>query len=97
MKTPKLSLRTALIPVFFLIFLLTFNVIVYGDYAIKGSSQFILLITSIMTGLIGYRNKVSFKTMFQKIQENITSVKIPILILLSVGEASALRGELSLF
>ena len=85
MKTPKLSLRTALIPVFFLIFLLTFNVIFYGDYAIKGSSQFILLISAAMTGLIGYRNKVSFKTMFQKIQENITSVKIPILILLSVG------------
>ena len=65
--------------------MLTFNVIVYGDYAIKGSSQSILLITAVIAAFIGYRNKVSFKTMFQKIQENITSVKIPILILLSVG------------
>ena len=40
----KLTLTESLIPIFLLIFLLSFNVYVYGDDAMSGSNQFILLI-----------------------------------------------------
>ena len=42
--TPKISLIDSVIPIFFLIILLFLNVGIYGDSALEGSNQFILLI-----------------------------------------------------
>ena len=39
----SLSIKTALLPLLVLIGLLAFNVLVYGDDALSGSNQFILL------------------------------------------------------
>ena len=85
LETHKLSLRTALIPVIFLIILLTCNITIYGDDLLMRSNQIILLIAAAFAGLIGFRNKISYKLMLQKIIENLVSVKTPILILLFVG------------
>ncbi len=85
METPKLSLRAALIPVLILILLLSYNITVFGDDALAGSNQFMLLIAGAIAALIGYRNKISYKFMLQKITENLGSVTSPILILLFVG------------
>ena len=85
LETPKLSLRSALIPLLILIILLTYNIAIYGDDTLKGSNQFILLIAGAIAGLVGFFNKISYKLMLQKIAENIASVTIPILILLFVG------------
>ena len=85
METHKLSLRDALIPVIVLIILLTFNITIYGEDTLTGSNQIILLIAGSVSGLVGIRNKIGFKLILLKIIENISSVKIPIMILLFVG------------
>lgn len=65
--------------------LLTYNVTVFGDDALSGSNQFILLLGGVVAGLVGLRNKVTYGQMLQKVGENLQSVSGPILILLLVG------------
>lgn len=81
----SLSLKTALIPLIVLIGLLAFNVIVYGDDALSGSNQFILLIGGAVAAMVGFANKISYKTMLDKVADNLKSVTGAILILLFVG------------
>ena len=85
MKKPKLSLSVALLPLITLVVLLTYNVTVFGDDALSGSNQFILLLGGGVAGLLGHRNKVTYGEMLQKVGENLQSVTGPILILLLVG------------
>ena len=85
MKTPKLSLSAALLPLIILVLLLTYNVTVFGDDALSGSNQFILLLGGVVAGLVGLRNQVTYWQMLHKVGENLQSVTGPILILLLVG------------
>jgi Na+:H+ antiporter, NhaC family len=85
LKPTKLSLSSAILPLMILIALLTYNVTVFGDDALGGSNQFILLIGAMIAGLVGIRNKVSYGQMLQKVGDNLQSVTGPILILLMVG------------
>jgi NhaC family Na+:H+ antiporter len=85
LKTPILSLKAALVPLIILVLLLTYNVTVFGDDALSGSNQFILLIGAAVAGLVGIKNKVSYGQMLHKVGENLQSVTGPILILLLVG------------
>jgi len=85
LKTPKLSLSAALLPLIILVLLLTYNVSVFGDNALSGSNQFILLVGGVVAGLVGLQNKVTYGQMLQKVGENLQSVTGPILILLLVG------------
>ena len=85
MKKPQLSLSVALLPLIILVVLLTYNVTVFGDDALSGSNQFILLLGGGVAGLLGHRNKVTYGEMLQKVGENLQSVTGPILILLLVG------------
>ena len=85
MKKPKLSLSVALLPLITLVVLLTYNVTVFGDDALSGSNQFILLLGGGVAGLLGHRNKVTYGEMLQKVGENLQSVTGPILILLLGG------------
>ena len=50
----SLPLHTALIPLFVLIVLLAMNVWVYGDNALSGSNQFILLVGGAVAALVGF-------------------------------------------
>lgn len=84
-QKPNLSLRTALLPVFVLVLLLTINVGIYGDDALSGSNQFILLLGGAVAALIGFRNKIAYQTMLGHVAENLKSVTGAILILLFVG------------
>ena len=81
----SLSLKTALIPLVVLIGLLAFNVIIYGDDALSGSNQFILLIGGAIAAMVGFANKISYQTMLDKVADNLKSVTGAILILLFVG------------
>ena len=81
----SLSLKTGLIPLIVLIGLLAFNVIVYGDDALSGSNQFILLIGGAVAAMVGFANKISYQTMLDKVADNLKSVTGAILILLFVG------------
>ena len=85
MKKHQLSLSVALLPLIILVVLLTYNVTIFGDDALSGSNQFILLLGGGVAGLLGHRNKVTYGEMLQKVGENLQSVTGPILILLLVG------------
>ena len=82
----ELSIWAALLPVFALIIMLGFNVlVVYGDDALSGSNQFILLLGGAVAAIVGYFNKVKFDTMIDEVAKNIQSTAGAILILLMVG------------
>ena len=81
----NLSLVQSLIPIVFLIVLLTYNVYVFGDDSLEGSNQFILLIGASIAVFIGFINKINFQLIIKKIGKNLYSVTGAILILLFVG------------
>jgi NhaC family Na+:H+ antiporter len=81
----SLSIKTALLPLLVLIGLLTFNVFVYGDDALSGSNQFILLFGGAVAAMAGFANKISYAIMLDKVADNLKSVTGAILILLFVG------------
>ena len=85
LKTPNLSLSAALFPIIILVLLLTYNVTIFGEDALSGSNQFILLLGAFVSGLVGIRNKVSYGQMLHKVGKNLQSVTGPILILFLVG------------
>jgi NhaC family Na+:H+ antiporter len=65
--------------------MLGFNVYVYGDEALSGSNQFVLLLGAAVAALVGFFNKVSFDRMIEEVAENIKATVGAILILLMVG------------
>ena len=85
LKKKELSLGIALLPIIILVLLLSYNVLIYGDDALGGSNQFILLIGGAIAGIIGFFYKVKYDTMLEKIAENLQSVTGALLILLFVG------------
>jgi NhaC family Na+:H+ antiporter len=84
-KKTSISLGQALLPVIILVLLLAFNVFVFGDDALGGSNQFILLIGAAVAAVVGFRNKVSYEVMLEAIGDNLKSTTGAILILLFVG------------
>jgi len=88
LKKNQISLTTALLPLFFLVVLLSYNVIIYGDDALNGSNQFILLIGGAIAAIIGFKKRISYDSMLEKIADNLKSVTGALLILLFVGALS---------
>jgi NhaC family Na+:H+ antiporter len=84
-KNKELNIWEALIPVVVLIALLAYNVYVFGDDALSGSNQFILLIGGAVAAIVGYFNDVEYKTMLDEVGNNFRSTAGAILILLFVG------------
>ncbi|MGS2725953.1 Na+/H+ antiporter NhaC [Psychroserpens sp. BH13MA-6] len=84
-ENKELNIWEALIPVFALIILLAYNVFVFGDDAISGSNQFILLLGAAIAAIVGFYNKVSFSQMIDEVAENVKSTTGALLILLMVG------------
>ena len=84
----NISLFESIIPIVLLVALLYINVNVYGDSALDGSNQFILIIGAAIAVLIGIKNSVSIKIIFDTISTNIKSISNPIIILLLVGALS---------
>ena len=86
---PNLPIYQALIPVLVLVFMLFFNVLfAFGDDALSGSNQFLLLIGAAIAVLVGLANKISFEAMMDEVAENVKSTSGAILILLMVGALS---------
>ena len=84
-RNRQLSVGEALIPVAALIIMLGFNVYVYGDAALSGSNQFVLLLGAAVAAIVGFFNKVTFHKMMEEVANNIKSTVGAILILLMVG------------
>lgn len=81
----ELSIWEALIPVFALVGMLAYNVYVFGDDALSGSNQFVLLLGGAVAAIVGFLNKVSYKQMLAEVAENVKSTTGALLILLMVG------------
>lgn len=81
----ELNIWEALIPVFALIGMLAYNVFVYGDAALNGSNQFILLLGGAVAAVVGLFNNTSFDSMIEEVANNIKSTTGALLILLMVG------------
>lgn len=85
-ENKELNIWEALIPVAALVIMLFFNVFyAFGDDALSGSNQFILLLGAAVAAIVGHFNKVSFSQMMDEVAENIKSVTGALLILLFVG------------
>ncbi|HBF20152.1 MAG TPA: sodium:proton antiporter, partial [Cryomorphaceae bacterium] len=88
-KEPRLWI--ALIPVIFLVALLSINVIlVFGDDALSGSNQFILLLSGAVAAVLGISQGFSWEEILAGIEKSVTSTTNAILILLMIG---ALAGS----
>ena len=61
---------------------------VFGDDALSGSNQFILLMGGAVAAIVGIFNKVSYKRMIAEVAENVKSTTGALLILLMVGALS---------
>ncbi|MBU2061146.1 MAG: sodium:proton antiporter, partial [Bacteroidetes bacterium] len=84
-KNKELSITEALIPVVALIIMLGYNVSVYGDDALSGSNQFVLILGAAVAAIVGFLNKVTYQKMMVEVAENIRATVGAILILLMVG------------
>lgn len=81
----ELSILEAMIPVVALVVMLAYNVYVFGDDALSGSNQFILLLGGAVAAIVGIYKKVPYKQMLAEVAENIKSTSGALLILLMVG------------
>ncbi len=88
-ESKELSIYTALVPVFALILMLFYNVFfVFGDDALSGSNQFILILGAAIAAIVGFINKTSYQKMLEEVSENLKSTSGALLILLMVGALS---------
>ncbi|MDG1343745.1 MAG: Na+/H+ antiporter NhaC [Flavobacteriaceae bacterium] len=87
-KKVSLSLNESLFPIVLLIIFLSFNVYVYGDDAMGGSNQFILLLGAAAGIGLGIFKGFKFSNMMSQVAENLKSVTGAIVILLFVGALS---------
>ena len=88
-KSKSISLLHALIPIIALVIMLFYNVFfVYGDDALSGSNQFILILGAAVAAIVGFINKISYNAMIDEVSENVKSTSGAILILLMVGALS---------
>ncbi len=84
MKKP--SLLFSLIPVSFLVILLTINVVVFKDNASYGPNQVALLLGALVTGFIGhFKYGVSFKVIEKGINEATSNALSAMIILIVIG------------
>jgi Na+:H+ antiporter, NhaC family len=85
-ENKELNIWEALIPIVALVGMLFYNVFfAYGDDALSGSNQFILLMGAAVAAIVGFRNKVSYAQMMEEVAENVKSTTGALLILLMVG------------
>ena len=84
-ENKELNIWEALIPVFALVGMLAYNVYTYGEDALSGSNQFVLLLGAAVAAIVGIFNKVKFEQMIEEVAENVKSTTNSILILLLVG------------
>jgi NhaC family Na+:H+ antiporter len=83
-----LSIYEALFPVAVLVAMLAYNIFIFGDSALGGSNQFILLMGAAVAAIVGFKNKVTYKQMMEEVSHNVKSTSGAILILLMVGALS---------
>ncbi len=79
------TLFQSLIPIIFLIILLSFNVYYFGDDTLSGANQIALLLSAALAGLIAFSMKIEWDKTKKIIINSIGSAMPSILILLLIG------------
>ncbi len=82
-RRPKLI--EALIPVIFLTALISINVFIFGDDALAGSNQIVLILSAAMAAIVSIRLGHQWETLHKGIVKAIGSAMSAILILLLIG------------
>ena len=75
----------ALLPVIFLIALLSFNVYLYGDDSLGGANQLALLLSAAFATIMGLKSGTSWKSILKGVSNSIASTTPAIIILLLIG------------
>ncbi|MFY0591043.1 Na+/H+ antiporter NhaC [Roseivirga sp.] len=81
----KPTLLQALIPIIFLIVALFYNVLVFGDGALDGSNQIILILSGGVAAIVALRLGMKWKEIEKGIVKTISSAMASIIILLLIG------------
>ena len=85
-KSPKdPTMIDALIPIIFLVILLSLSVYLYGDDSSYGANQIALILSGGLASIIGLKNGYSWKAIEKGIIEGISLGMGAVLILLAVG------------
>jgi NhaC family Na+:H+ antiporter len=84
----ELNIYEALFPVVILVGMLAYNIFIFGDSALGGSNQFILLMGASVAAIVGFLNKVTYAQMMEEVAHNVKSTSGAILIMLMVGALS---------
>ncbi|MDC3030101.1 Na+/H+ antiporter NhaC [Flavobacteriales bacterium] len=79
------SFFVALLPIIFLIILLSFNVYLYGDDSLSGANQLALLLSAAFAAVMGLKSGTSWKSILKGISNSIASTTPAIIILLLIG------------
>ena len=85
MHIKKPSLFIALVPIVFLIILLSINVWIFGDDTISGSNQLTLLFAATLAAILGSFYQIKFKDMLDGAVDSISSAMAALIILLLIG------------
>ena len=75
----------ALLPIIFLIILLSFNVYLYGDDSLGGANQLALLLSAAFAAIMGLKSGNSWKSILKGVSNSIASTTPAIIILLLIG------------
>ena len=75
----------ALLPIVFLIALLSFNVYLYGDDSLGGANQLALLLSAAFAAIMGLKSGTSWKSILNGVSNSIASTTPAIIILLLIG------------
>tara|TARA_Y200000002_G_scaffold251307_1_gene208202 strand:- start:401 stop:1825 length:1425 start_codon:yes stop_codon:yes gene_type:complete len=75
----------ALLPIIFLIALLSFNVYLYGDDSLGGANQLALLLSAAFAAIMGLKSGTSWKSILKGVSNSIASTTPAIIILLLIG------------
>lgn len=84
----RLTLTEALVPVVALVGMLAYNVHVYGNAALDGSNQFVLILGGSVAALVGFRRKIPYERMLGAMADNIKATTGALLLLLMTGALS---------
>ena len=84
-KIKPVSLTIALLPIFFLITLLSLNVYYYGDDALSGANQMTLLLSGAFCSFLAIIRGTSWQNIIEGIRNSISDTLPALLILLLIG------------
>lgn len=84
-REKKPALLHSFIPLIFLIFFLSLNVIIFKTHTLDGSNQIILLLTAGIAGVIAHRLNIPWTRILDSVTNSINTAMPAILILLVIG------------